>query len=213
MQVTLQIRDEAAPLLRAALGALRSGSIERAMGQGVANLVRNHLFAKNATPNQLGGRRTNFYARAARSVNLQSARPGEAVVSINHLGLRQRWQGGVIRPVRGNYLTIPAVSEAHGRRAREFKNLRVSYNRAGRPAALVEAEATRLKFGRKRADGSRRATSLGGVGGRVFFWLVPEVNQQPDPSVLPDERRMLEAALQAGRDRVAAALQGGSNAR
>ena len=32
-------------------------------------------------------------------------------------------------------------------------------------------------------------------GGKVFFWLVSSVNQEPDPSVLPDNDLVMEAVV------------------
>lgn len=191
--IQIDITDRATPMLRAVGGQLVDGSLENAMGRGATNLVQRHLFAYNAShPNQLGGKRTNFYSGAAKSTNYRS-KPGEVVIGINQVGIRQRWQGGTIRPVRSKYLTIPAIAEAHGRRAREFNNLRVQFNAAGAPSALVEASATKVGFGK------RGVRNKGTVGGRVFFWLVKQAVQKGAPDVLPTEQSIGDAAVEAGR--------------
>lgn len=197
--------------------ALKPGAIENAMGRGVANLVRNHLFALNQSrPNQLGGRRTNFWAQAARGTS-QASQPGGFTVSINQVGFRQRYQGGWIRPTGGKkYLTIPAVAEAHGRRASEFSNLRFGFaaNKYGNlQPALIEASATKVKFGRARKDGTRGVKSEG-TGGKVMFFLSKRVFQQADASVLPTLPEMEAAAVAAADAVIAAALaKGGNDAR
>lgn len=185
IEITFSYRDQATPVVVALDQEVASGRIEEVMGRAGTNRVQEHLFRMNAErPNRLGGRRTNFYASASRSTNYES-KPGEVKININQVGIRQRLQGGVIRPVNKKFLTVPAVAEGHGRRASEFNNLRVAYGTGGRPVALVESAASGVSFGRKKKDGSRAVIQGEALGGRVIFWLVKEVNQKPDPSVLP----------------------------
>lgn len=210
--MNIEVSDTLTPYL-AQLRTLVSGNaIDNAMGQGAANTVRAHLVARNALPNQLGGRRTNFYNRAAQSVNVQVTQPGTATVSINKVGLRQRWQGGFIRPTGGRkYLTIPAIPEAHGRRASEFSNLRFGFTEGrsgGLVPALVEASASKVTFGRKRKNGSRSVSSSA-TGGKAYFFLVKQVFQQADPSVLPTSEQIGAGAAEGARNLLAAAIAKG----
>lgn len=201
MARSLDITDRVSPLLRELAGFATSGELERAAEQGAVVVVRDHFFKLNAErPNQLGGRRTNFWTATGRSVSSNS-QPGTVEININQVGFRQRLQGGWIRPTGGKkYLTIPAVAEAHGRRASEFSNLRFGFteNKYGNlQPALVEASATNLKFGRKRKDGSRKTNVTGHTGGRAIFFLSKQVFQQADPSVLPSEAAITDAAIKA----------------
>ena len=200
--IAINITDKVTPMLRGAAGQLKGTALENAMGQGASELIQRHLVALNAArPNALGGKRTNFYSRAAKATNYQ-VKPGEVTVVIAHQGIRQRYQGGFIRPTGGRkYLTIPAIPEAYGKRASELNNLRFGFTegRSGNLVpALVEASATKVKFGRARQDGSRRTTITGNVGGRAFFYLVRQVFQQADPSVLPTNDQIAGAAVKAG---------------
>lgn len=163
------------------------------MGRSIGGTLRDYLFKQDAQrANTLGGRRTHFYARAARGVQQPRMRSDGLVVSIASVGLGQRYFGGPIKPVSGTskYLTIPATAEAYGKRAREFKNLRFILFASG-AAALVERAATKL---RRTSSGFKAA---GNVGGKVFFWLVKSVTQKPDESVLPKPEEMTMPALTA----------------
>src|SRR5574341_195301 len=160
------------------------------IGRAVTNRVQSHFYSLNsARANKLGGKRTNFYSSAAKSTQFQTTSDG-VTVSINKQGIRQRLQGGVIRPKNAKYLTIPAIAEAYGRRAREFSNLEFGFakDESGdlRPA-LVEAQATLLKRNRK-----GRLKSGGEVGGKAFYWLGRSADKDPDPSVLPTKEELQE---------------------
>jgi len=158
-------------------------------------------------PNRLGGKRTHYFARVAKSTSYE-AKPGEVTVSVNEVGIRQRIKGGPIEAQRSKYLTIPAIAEAYGRRASEFNNLVVAYGKKG-PYALQEAQATNIKFGGKRKDGTRGVKSER-VGGRVFYWLVPRVVQDPDPTLEPNEADLWEAGQLAAEEYMAT-FAGGAN--
>lgn len=204
MARTFDITDKVTPMLADLRRHIEGGEIEDAMGQGVTVLIRARFARLNAErPNKLGGPRTNFWSAVSRSTNHTSQR-GSVEINISHLGFRQRLEGGWIRPKAGKkYLTIPAVAEAHGKRASEFSNLRFGFseNKYGNlQPALVEASATNLKFGRKRKDGSRKTTVTGSSGGRAIFFLSKQVFQPADPSVLPTEPEILAAAIKAGEE-------------
>jgi hypothetical protein len=168
--------------------------------RAIANLTREHLFElEGSHPNALGGPRTHFYANAARSVQNPVAGDGQVSMSINALGLAQRWLGGDTKAGVGtssftgkltHYLAIPARAEAYGRTPVEFSDLHFVPRRNGQ-AMLVQAFqtlVTHVKNGFKAA---------GEVGGLVMFWLATEVHQNPDPSVMPTEEAMANSAQSA----------------
>lgn len=156
----------------------------RIVAPAANDLFRTHLFRLNAErPNRLGGKRTNFFSQAAKSTSA-TATGGTVAVNIAHVGIRQRFEGGTIRPTNGRkFLTIPARSEAYGTRASEHNFLRVAYNSRG-PFALVEADRSSL-------------ASRTEQGGGVWFWLVKEVVQKKDPTVLPNRDAIVVASLKA----------------
>jgi len=215
MAITIQITDGASPVIERAQRVLRSGAVERVMGQTAAEAVREHLSGLDSTrPNMLGGRRTHFWGAAAKSTSWE-AQPGEATVSINQVGIRQRLLGGRIVPTKGKYLTIPASPDAYGRRAGQFDNLRFGFavNPQGNlQPALVEAGAPAASFGGRPKDGSRAVKRGAGVGGKVMFWLVTQVYQQADPSVLPSTKQLEDVAVSAANRFIARQLaKGGRN--
>jgi hypothetical protein len=189
---------------------LRAERLHPVLGRAGVNLLRDHFFALDrARPNQLGGRRTHFYAQAARGTHFQS-QPDAVVLSVNQVGIRQRLLGGIIRPGPGKtFLTIPARAEAHGRRAREFNDLEFVVIPGVGPA-LVEARRTEVRIGRRRKDGSRRVTALGERGGGVMYWLKRFVVQEPDPTVLPSQLDLAAAMLSALNRHVDGLASGGA---
>lgn len=205
MSKTIDITNHATPMLRRLQGAVVSGALANAMGVGARNRIQGHLHRINGErPNRLGGRRTNFYSAAAKSTHMDAV-PGEITVTVSQVGFRQRFEGGRIRPVNKKFLTIPATAEAHGRRASEFADL-IFVILGGRPA-LVRARQTRISTGGRRVRGLSSTTGM-----EVLFWLRREVNQKPDPSVLPTDAEISEAAVRSG-NLYLDSLKGGSRGR
>ncbi|MDP2227283.1 MAG: hypothetical protein Q8J78_07370 [Moraxellaceae bacterium] len=211
-------RDDASPLLARVKDAATAAGLSLVMARAIGIQVKDHLIALNAQRHKFG---RNYYARAARSVSSRSA-GGFALVSINHVGIRQRLNGGTIRPKAGKrFLTIPATPEAYGMRAREFSDLKVgrAINPRGRIQwALIRKASTAISFTRrKQKDGSVKIKVRPGelrAGGEVIFWLVSRVTQRKDPSVLPTTQQMAAVGVAAAENRVtrlaARASQGGS---
>jgi hypothetical protein len=164
----------------------------RSAAMGVARLVRGHFRARENDHQKFsGGSPTHFWAQAARSVSLQGG-DRAVMVTISKQGVRLRWAGGDV-VARDKLLTLPATGEAYGKRAGEFHDLEYAVIK-GVPC-LRQAAQTLVAWGRKRKDGSRGVKSGGGIGGKVFFWLVETTHHAEDPSVLPDEQEMLDAAV------------------
>lgn len=187
------------------MATLSPPKVAEAVGRQVANDMRNHLFQMDRErPNQLGGRRTHWYAKAAKGTTFTS---GEnfADVDVAQIGINQRIYGGKIEAGKGphaapssatgkpaQYLSIPAIAQAHGRRPSEFGNLRfVRFGKAkDAVAALVEKGpgATNSATG-KRIPGRRAFSKLTGYRARVFYWLKRVVFQKPDPSIVLNEQQ------------------------
>lgn len=192
--------------MKRALARARAISPENIAQVGVraaATLTRDHLFELDRTrANSMGGKRTHFFADAARSVNAQSVSVsgGTGTLTINAVGLAQRWLGGTIRAGSGTstrsggptrYLTIPARAEAYGRTAAEYNDLEFQITERG--PALVQTLQSVLVRGRRR-KGAPRAVEVGGL---VMFWLVRKVTQRPDPTVMPTEEAYGESVRKA----------------
>ena len=200
MNLSVTIKDSASPVLRSAIEQLRGPGLIRAAATGVRVELREHFANLEATRgNKNNFPRTHFWIQVRNSVNVPVVQnPTLASVSISDHRIRQRLEGGYIRPGPGKqFLTLPENEQAYGHRAREFHNLHFGFaeNRYGSLApALIEDNAQRVKFGRTRKDGSRKVTPGAEVGGAVYFWLVRQVFQRADPSVLPNAERLENAA-------------------
>ncbi len=165
-----------------------------AAGRGVANLVRNYLLDDDVNcPNQLGGTRTHFYASAAESISEPELSGSSVSFTITKVGLAQRLYGGPIHAGVGTssvtgsptkYLAIPAHPAAYGQPPSAFSQLRFVPRRNGR-AMLVWP----LQTAGQKKNANRRDNSM------VMYWLVPSVKQKPDPSLLPTENQLLDAAI------------------
>jgi hypothetical protein len=210
MNVSVSIQDKASPGLLAEMRGVRSPDFLRVGARGIANLCRTHFDQLDqARANELGGRRTHFWRAVKKSVQNPVVAGTTATVSINHVGVRQRLQGGVIRPGKSinpktgrptRFLAIPLRSEAYGIRPAERDDLDyIPAKEAGLGSAvggvLVESHKTLLKRVRRK-DGIRMRAA-GEVGGLALYALVTRVYQAPDPSVLPTSNAMGSAAVAA----------------
>lgn len=173
LSVETKVRGEErlAEVLRIIEG-LEGANINPVFARAAVNVTREHLFKRNATHgNRLGGARTNFYAQAARGTQSELRADG-FVLGINQVGIRQRYQGGPITPKQAKFLTIPMSAAAHGKRAREFPDLKFAIV-PGVGRALVR-------------------------GDEVMYRLSKGVNQKADADVLPTEEQFITAMVAAG---------------
>lgn len=216
---------------RAAIDAM----VERfcALPREAVNNVEKHtknLFVEwfaSKPPNKMGWPSTHFWAKQAKSVQSSSDSNnfGASVrLSMGTVGLLQRLNGGTITAGKSisrysgkptQFLTIPARAEAYGKRAFEFKNLRVQFGRGRMPVALVEADATLIEKTKKRGYRPKGEAKLekdfwgetaGETGGAVMYWLVKSVTQRPDPSTIPATEMIANTvvfALSETADRIA----------
>lgn len=199
MRIT--VTDTATPMLlrlQAGVSVAQSGPVA---GRAVSNLVRSHLFARNAShPNQIGGRRTNFWAQAARSTQMQPTATG-AEVGINLLGFRLQYAGGTVRPVRRRYLTIPAVPEAHGKLASEWPDLEFAFvkdSSSGRMRpALVQAKQTEIRITKGGRKGPKVSAVASTLGNQAIYWLTKKATIPAHPEALPTVAAMGASASAA----------------
>jgi hypothetical protein len=177
-------------------GALTSPEALTVGSGAMANLTRNHLWAlEGSRPNQLGGARTNFWSNAAKSILLGTPLKDSMAFTINQVGLAQRWLGGTIKAGAGissktglatKFLAIPARSESYGKTPGEFSDLTFQ------PRGHDRGSLVQKLYG---PEGSSGVSNV--VASLVMFWLVPEVTQRADPSVLPTEGELATAAAGA----------------
>lgn len=198
MSVAVQVSMEGQlpePLQRviAEAGGLSARALE-AVGAAAAKAVRDNF--RKLPGNRLGGKR-HFWAGAVKGTS-HTVEGSEVVVTTNQQGVRQRLRGGlIVAGANGSgkkFLTIPARSDAYGKRAGDFPGLKFEITDHG--PALVRGGDTFKEVGRKRKDGSRKQVQTGGQG-EVVFWLRRKVNQKPNPNVLPNADALGTATIAA----------------
>jgi hypothetical protein len=204
---TLQIKltENVSPTVAAMIADMRNKGAITAASAGVQNELKDFYAGLEQTrPNKMGYPRQHFWADVRGTVQRpEVTTPQTASVSITHLAIRQRIEGGYIRPGPGkDYLTLPANEKAYGHRAREFSFLRFGFaeNRYGHLApALIATERSDLSFGRKRKDGTKKITGTP-RGEEVFYWLVKQVYQPADPGALPATAQLVAAAVRGANE-------------
>lgn len=157
----------------------------RLMGQiglDLAEELRVHYRRKNARPNKLGGQRTNFWNRVADSVVMGGFTDNSARVLIGATDapVTMHINGGVIRPRRKKFLTIPVHPMAHGVRAG---------NDTGTGPGEFESRYG-IKLFRPGKQRSLWGETPGGGGMTMFYVLASKANIPRDPDALPSVGRI-----------------------
>jgi hypothetical protein len=196
--VRIDLANQASAAVDRVQGVLSPSRLAPVMGRAARNVYVDHLRRKNAdSPNQLGGKRTNYYLGAARATNFRAVDDG-VLISIPHVGIAQRYFGGVIRAKPRKFLAFPVHPDAHGKRPREFPGLSLIFGRDGEPIGLMRA---RLRPRKRGMVGPPVPEPFG----EILFRLTKEVNQAPDPSVLPQPLEVGAGVFSAVNDAVALA--------
>lgn len=193
-------------------------SVKQAMGGAVRLKLINHFTELESdglhhrSADRLGAEHSGFWADAARNVQVPQIEGDNIAIGINKLGLRLRYYGGTVTPGKSlswktgkptQWLSIPAVADAYGKRTQEFDfsaggvgNLHFVFFRPDL-AALVENLASVIKKGRNGVYKHVASTI-----GTVIFWLKKSLTYKADPTVLPTDKEMLDAAEEAGQEQL-----------
>jgi hypothetical protein len=190
----LLVQDEARPWSLRMAQAMQRPEVRMVAARGARNKLQDHFQdLQTHRRNKRGWRRQNFWGQVRRSVQAPTPAGDLVLISINHVGIAQRYFGGEIRPRNVDHLTLPAQEKAYGKRAGEFDNLEFGLapdperNMQLRPA-LIESRATEIRRTKKGYKAVR--SRIGGV----MYWLTRRVVQQEDPTVLPTDRELGDAA-------------------
>ena len=208
--ISVSIVDNATPAIRDAMARASGPEVKQIAGRAGANVFKSWFRERNSShPNALGGKRTNFWSKAAAAVNFQEASSGVDVFSAMAGVLYQRFGGDLVpsgrisaatgRPI--THLAIHARAEAHGKLPSEFNDLVPMIRRRGSRTtvvALMQAAQQRVFFykeTKKALRGQYRKFSGAGEisGGGVFFWLVDRVSKGPDATVFPPDDLIRDA--------------------
>jgi len=222
LALQIELPKDAGQALGPMLAALQDrAGLNRAAADAVSDTVRDHLVtlagSRHKTASELGASPSGFWERMRNSVDVAASAEAGTVSLPREMALR--YFGGTVRPTGGKqYLTIPAMAEAYGKRAGELHFLTFGFGMlaGGRMApALVDRPRSGVSFPRDRRKGAgagARRTVPGQTtsGGTVYFWLVRQATQKADKSVLPTEATMINAA-QTGIGEFLASKAGGAN--
>ncbi len=181
MNLTLQVLDGATARLRQL--AKKVDNLLAPVTRIIGSTVKAHLVRLNAQrPNALGGKCTNYWARAGRATAMD---PAAGTVTITRRGFRYQVKGGTLRAsgrlsmVTGKPITrlaIPIHAKAHGMNPSELGPLFVLRGKDENRAYLA------------RTTGRGKNAKL-----ELLYVLKRSVTHKPDPTLLPDERTLNEA--------------------
>ena len=88
--------------------------LNAALASCLVDLLQEHFIKKNALPNKMQAKKTDFWKSISQATQVLSVSDDGAVVTVADHRLRIHVQGGTIRPVRAKSLTIPLIPEARG---------------------------------------------------------------------------------------------------
>jgi hypothetical protein len=210
--LSIRIQSQALVELQAKAAKVgRQADVALAAARGAADRTRRHLYnLDERSP------RSHFYSAAAKSIEEPRIEGQGASFVITKVGLAQRYFGGHIEAGKGassaggaltKYLAIPARDETENKTPGEFDDL-IFVPRGNGKAMLVQALQTSIvgKRGQTLKHPERRSDQ-NTTGGLVMFWLVSAVDQEPDPTVLPADEDLSEAARYHGEQYLARLLE------
>lgn len=183
----INVTDQATPMLaRLVNGVQNPQALNADVGRRATNELREHFRQRNISGprNRFGAPSSGFWDEIRQAVGDARADNDGATVTVAHAALAQKVYGGKIT-MDNKLLAIPARAEAYGKSPRLFDNLKAIVFRSGAKALISEDKTL--------SRGQRGAGRLK-EHGLVFYWLVKEVTQKPDPQALP-ERAQFETAL------------------
>ena len=215
----ISINDEVSPALERALDSLKNpagllaavgGAVRREIQQHLRGLAQDGGYHRTAA--ELGAPPTGVYKDAANGATVEVS-GNTATITVHDERAAHRYYGGIIAPRNAKALTIPAQGFAYGKTQADFGGrLSLGYapNKWGRwQACLKLLETTRGD----RASAVRRwkrtramlGVGLGVVNGPeitpVMFWLVNHaIEQDPDPTVMPDDETLRSVAGDAANE-------------
>lgn len=195
VNLLIKIEDNATPAIAAKLQQVKPERLRAILGPGMTVFVQNHLLS-NGT-NKKGWPSTHFWADAARGTSWTADSGGSGlVITINKIGVRQRYYGGTIAPVKAKALAIPISPVSYGHVPSDFPGLFLLVTKKG--AYLVQygqelSGAGNIVQRGKNSGGNKKVRLQGTLN--FLFMLVGSVDQAPDPTVIPSNDQLAEVGL------------------
>jgi hypothetical protein len=179
---------------------LSPAKLQATYGPRCKELTRDHLAA--LPDNKRGWPSTGFWEAAARATRWEPH--GNFIkIIVDKIGVRQRYYGGHIAPVKAGALTIPISPLSYGKTAKDFPGSFVLRTKKGAYIVMYGNQGPRPvgqspKTKGKRGRGPQRATLI------FLFKLSLGVDQAPNPNVLPTPAEYRATIFEAARERLAA---------
>jgi hypothetical protein len=146
-------------------------TLAEAMGSGVFNLVKGHLAARDKRPSRRSGfPKSHYWAEAATAVHGPTVSGSTATIEIDKEGVALHYYGGTVKPNKAKALAIPLsplVADIY-------------------PSEKGELDLIKTKKNAFLADPTTK---------EFLYLLVPQVTIPADPTVLPEEGKLVAAAL------------------
>lgn len=159
--------------------------LAQAGARGIRNAIVSHLRRKPA--NRRGFPSSGYWADAADSVSVLPSSGGVAAVEIAKEGVALHYEGGTVLPKDGGKaLAIPLAAEVYGKNPSEWSGFR-------RGDEAGDDDVLQLFWPKNSAHGFLKHRDTG----ELYYLLVPRTTIKADPSVLPSEADMLDAANEA----------------
>jgi hypothetical protein len=214
-KITVTGAAETRAFLVKVTGALTDRSaLNEALGLRLQEELKSHFQRKNTEGKnpgslaaKLNGPKTNFWNKVADATKLEAFSEKGATVAVgtNHFNIHLF--GGVILPGPGKKaLTIPMVTEALGKRARNYeadtgrklftiRGKKALFERTGTPTG--EALVGRV---RRRNGASKSVGLISRTGVRAVYALVKSVRITKDDDALPEADVLVNALQQEADD-------------
>ena len=195
LTVTVQTPENIDKLSEKLLGNMES--VYRNAGVRLARCIRNHIRllanTRHDTANRLGATPTNHFR--ASDVQPPNATSSDVSVTVTTPGISRAYHDIDIDPVNGQFLTIPLHADTYGLSAREYSD---RYGRLFRINQKGSTEKGKVLYTKDVLNGKPVP----------LYALVSHVHQPRDPSLMPSNEAMTEAALEGAVAAIKAILRG-----
>ncbi len=202
--------------LQALLSTLENKTaLNQAAADAVADGIRDHFVQENTShksADALGAQPTGFWGRMSNAV-VARATPDAGSVAMPR-EVAQRYFGGRLVPQGGHkYIALAAIAAAYGKSPRDFPDTHFGFglNPFGvmQPAMVQDDAQTKVSKTNRGAHDQHVGLGKERTHQVVYFWLTLEVNQPPDPSVLPSQA-VMEAYAEHGISEAIASITKGA---
>jgi len=155
--------------------------LHAALASRLVDELQAHFIKKNALPNKMGARKSDFWKSISQATQVASVSEEGAVVTVADKRFRIHYHGGTIRPGPGKKaLTIPLIPAARGLFARSYEQA------TGHELFIIKGRSNLYE---KTTDGIR-----------AVYALRKQVTIPRDPDAIPTEAAIAAALTEEAKD-------------